>query len=251
MKLLIVEDEEHFIHTLRRVIETNELGIENIIEVRDGLTAAELVRVEQPDIILTDMNMPYLDGAGFLDRCRQMRFGGEIIVISGHDDFRYTRSAIRADVLDYILKPIDPDEINRILKRAVERIRCRVMTDQEVKPVQDAGIESRIKTFLEQHYTEPISLDLVAKKFYLSKEIILKLFKQKYACGVYEYVLKLRMERARYLVENTDNQVLQIAGEVGFNDSNYFSKAFKKYFGCSPKTMRKAHREGLNAPTHP
>lgn len=236
-KLLIVDDEEHCIATIKNLIDVNRYQISEIYECRDGLTAIDLIRHKMPDIIMMDMNMPYLDGIGFLEKCGALKTTAQIIVVSGYNDFKYTRPAIKANALDYILKPVSALEANQALARAISNIQ-NASVQPAMEPTEEESAEASIKLYIEENYASQISLDLLESKFFLSKECILKSFKGKYKIGVYEYVVKLRMEKAKYLLENYDYMIYTVSEMVGFNDSNYFSKAFKKYFGISPRAIR-------------
>ena len=236
--ILIVDDEEHFIETVKKIVQWRELGITKIVEARDGLTAFEIVKKERPDIIMTDMNMPYSDGVDLLKKCSELESEPEIIIVSGYDDFKYTRQAIKSRILDYLLKPVNPEELKSILNKAVDVVKNKKPVNAE-KEADGTNYASEVKMYIEDNYTKKISLDYISQKFYLSKESILKKFKAAYGIGIYEYVMQLRMEKAKYLLANYNYQIQEVSDKVGFNDSNYFSKAFKKYFGYSAKKVSK------------
>lgn len=236
--LLLVDDEEHFIETLKKVIRWETLPIADVYEARDGITALEIIKEKKPDIVITDMNMPYNDGVELMVKCEEMALRPQFIVVSGYDDYRYTHQAIKSGVMDYILKPINPDELNTILAKAVQNIGGKAGGTPGLQPNPHVNYAVEIKRYIEENYTTQISLDFLAQKFYLSKEQLIKKFKSVYGMGVYEYVMQLRMQKARYLLGNFDYQIQEVSGLVGFNDSNYFSKAFRKYFGYSPKQIK-------------
>ena len=84
---------------------------------------------------------------------------------------------------------------------------------------------------------------MFAEKYFFSIEYLTKLFKSKYGYSIYEYVLKLRMERAKELLANEENKIIDIAGRLGYADNHYFSKAFRNYYGVSPSQYRKQYFE--------
>lgn len=95
-----------------------------------------------------------------------------------------------------------------------------------------------IRDYIEGHYFEEIKISMFTEKYYLSREYLMRLFKQEYGCGIYEYVLKLRMEKARELLADPALKIQTISDMLGYKDKNYFSKAFKTYFGRSPSEYR-------------
>lgn len=235
--LLITDDEEHFITTVKNILHQGQLQFEFIFEARDGFTALEIIKKEEPDVIVTDMKMPYLDGSIVLQKCHELGIKSKIIVISGYDDFRYTKQAIRTGTMDYLLKPVNPDELIELLKKAVKRSKTETENDTKRNSIEKS-LAAKIKLYIEENYDKQISIDFLSQKFYASRECILKKFKSAYRMGVYEYVMKLRMEKAHYLLVHYDFQIQEISDKIGFNDSNYFSKAFKKYFGYPPTQVK-------------
>lgn len=97
----------------------------------------------------------------------------------------------------------------------------------------------QIKSYIDHHYFEDISIALFTEKFYISKEHLLRLFKQKYGCGIYEYTLQVRMEKAKELLQDPELKIQTVSEKIGYHDTNYFSKAFKKHFGVSPLAFRR------------
>ncbi|KRF19815.1 response regulator transcription factor [Paenibacillus sp. Soil787] len=96
-----------------------------------------------------------------------------------------------------------------------------------------------IKAYIDHHYFEDISIALFTEKYFISKEHLLRLFKQRYGCGIYEYTLQVRMEKAKELLMDPELKIQTVSEKIGYNDTNYFSKAFKKHFGISPLAFRR------------
>ena len=98
-----------------------------------------------------------------------------------------------------------------------------------------------IKSYIDSHLDENISLNYFEETCFLCKEYLLKLFKKEFGYTIYEYTLKMRMERARALLQSSDSDIREITSQVGYNDVNYFCKAFKRFFGISPSKFRKSN----------
>lgn len=95
-----------------------------------------------------------------------------------------------------------------------------------------------IKDYIENNYHQDIKISFFTDKYFLSREYLMKLFKNEFGCGIYEYVLKVRMEKAKELILDSSVKIQSIAQLLGYADNNYFSKAFKNYFGISPTDYR-------------
>ncbi|WP_332696041.1 response regulator transcription factor [Halalkalibacter lacteus] len=120
MKAIIVDDEKHVREGLQLLAEWEKYGIDTILEAGDGEEAMKLITEHQPAIIFTDMRMPRCDGIDLLKWIDSSNLNSKTIVISGYDDFKYTKNCITYGGFDYILKPINPKELNDSLARAVK-----------------------------------------------------------------------------------------------------------------------------------
>ncbi|WP_202081600.1 response regulator transcription factor [Caldalkalibacillus salinus] len=120
MKAIIIDDEKHVREGLHLLAEWDAVGIQEVLEACDGHGAIQLIKEHRPDIIFTDMRMPQLDGVALLNWLHEANMGAKVIVVSGYDDFKYTKHAITCGSFDYLLKPIDMHELNTTLRKAVE-----------------------------------------------------------------------------------------------------------------------------------
>ena len=123
MTLLIVEDEDiirkGLIVTLRKL----EMDFEHIYEAGDGEEGLRLCREYTPDIIMTDIKMPLMDGLTFIRESQKLLPEGQFIILSGYSDFEYARTALKYGVKDYLLKPSTKNEIKEVLTRVVEQLK--------------------------------------------------------------------------------------------------------------------------------
>ena len=95
-----------------------------------------------------------------------------------------------------------------------------------------------IRDYIERNYFKEIKISMFTEKYFLSREYLMKLFKKEYGCGIYEYALKIRMEKAKELMSDPKIKIQDIGQMMGYNDNNYFSKAYKNYYGISPSDYR-------------
>lgn len=125
LKALLVDDEINILKNLKAVIPWDTLDIELIGTARNGELALELAKEKRPQLILCDIRMPVMDGIEFLGALREFDTEAEVIMMTGYQDFSYVRSVIRYEVKDYILKPIDYEELVATIKRLAEGVRER------------------------------------------------------------------------------------------------------------------------------
>lgn len=96
-----------------------------------------------------------------------------------------------------------------------------------------------IKEYLDQHYTEKISLDELAERFFINKFYLTRIFKEQFGTSINNYLLKIRITHAKQLLRFTDQTIETISSECGIKDANYFSRMFKKIEGISPGEFRR------------
>jgi two-component system response regulator YesN len=121
-KVILVDDETFVRKGLLEIIPWREYGFEIIAEAEDGEEAALLIEKLDPDLVITDIRMPLMDGLSLIDSVKRSgRFNPAFIILSGYGDFKYAQQAVRFGVQDFILKPIDEEELIETLNRINEK----------------------------------------------------------------------------------------------------------------------------------
>lgn len=121
-KVVIIDDNKNTVQSLLRSVNWNELGIEVAGTAANGVNGQKLILDTRPDIIITDIRMPFLDGLNMIGQIQDKLLNSRIIVITGYDEFQYASRAIKLSVFDFILKPIDNDELLNTIKRCIESL---------------------------------------------------------------------------------------------------------------------------------
>ncbi|WP_180960361.1 response regulator [Neobacillus cucumis] len=354
MKTLIVDDEKWTRETIKSFGKWEQYGIKAIMEAADGQEGLKIIEQWSPDIVITDMKMPGVDGMELLRVVAERFPQVKLIVASGYDDFQYMRQAIRSRAKEYLLKPIHADDLNLILDKCTKEIQrdsrphlksfsflskdlstlvmdykrtvvsfldelnadgfesamqrffyefkklddldenllakieqefIPILEEQMIKNdcnvidvfkneelIYEGGLSldlimkkqlllgnryieymlqlkkrkgrvdlGEIKDYIERNFSEShLSLDVLANKFFVSKEYLSKAFKAMYGCNITEYIVSRRMEYAKKLIEANELQIKSIAQMSGYEDLSYFYRVFKKYFKISPGEMRQS-----------
>jgi len=150
-KVLLVDDEENVISVILKKINWEELGFSVIGYAHNGIKALEMAEEEQPDVVMTDIKMPYMDGLELSRRLKNEFPNVKILLFSGFDEFEYAKEAVHLEVEEYVLKPIDSDELKSVFLRIKENL------DKEDR-------ERRNLKKLEEYYLN--SLPLLQMNFY-------------------------------------------------------------------------------------
>lgn len=119
--MVIVDDEQWIVQLIGKLIHWDELNMELIGQYHDGISAFEGIRQQNPDIVISDIRMPLLDGLGMIVRLKEEGIQSNFVLLSGYADFEYAQTALKYGVLDYLLKPVNEDQLNSILLEIKER----------------------------------------------------------------------------------------------------------------------------------
>lgn len=359
-KVLIIDDEPWAREVVKALGDWDRLGLRIVGEAEDGKEGLRLMKELGPHIVLTDMRMPGVDGVELLKQINVQFPLLKIIVMSGYDDFTYLKQAIRSRAVEYLLKPVDPDELNAALAKCIHELQTQKQTvntswdsplvfpstpamDRYValrqrifaalfelsKPAvlqaldkleeflnnifpeglepaliakigddflsilkqfmleNEAGFEfnstlneehrhrtdvlgtltiiqtnyldaidkiealrktknrlliPEVKDYIDKHYIEPITLESIAGKFYVSKEHLSRVFKTTVGENLTEFIIRKRMELARELLQQPHISIKEAALMTGYTELAYFHRVFKKQFGLTPREIQKGKK---------
>lgn len=107
------------------------------------------------------------------------------------------------------------------------------------KELKGVDVLDHCRDYLEQHYMEEITLDLMAEKYYFNASYFSTIFKNYFGKSFSNYLIELRMHKAKELLASSDHKIKEVANKVGYKDANYFIRAFKKFYGYTPEEYRK------------
>lgn len=227
---LVIDDETHVFLAIKKIIDWKKYNftIEYAKNGKDGLNS---INELNPSIVFLDMNMPVMNGIEFLESVHNKFPDTKFIIVSGYSNFSYAKAGIRYGASDYLLKPLDKVELENVVLKYLQPFE-NVANNKEENDIYN--IIEEIKVYIENNYFEDIKVSDFSEKYFFTKEYISKTFSKMYKIGIYEYVLKLRMERAKILLEENRLKITEISTRLGYSNNNYFSKAFKNYYGIPP-----------------
>ena len=352
MYKVIIADDEYMIHrSLAKLVESSEHPFRVVGEAEDGEEALLLLK-EKPDLIITDICMPGLDGLAFIEKARKTRPDVLFLIISGYGEFEYAQRALRLGVEDFLLKPVSPDKFQQTLtaiylrlekqkrkmmdyrqwflsheemlleladaiwrldEKTVDELlhelvyhyeeeaaneiplhtlinilqekladeltnrglplqdppicselpvaddevsgtssgltQCRTYTTfllQAVKTSRNFGSRTHISkaiTYTKENLSDnTLSVQVAADIAGMSVTYFSRLFKEETGTSYVQYLIGLRMEEARTLLNEQLHSASEICERVGYTDYPHFSKTFKKIYGIAPADYSKLHR---------
>jgi YesN/AraC family two-component response regulator len=245
VKILIVEDEDFEIRALKFLVNkyfSDKLQV--VGEASNGEQAVQKALALKPDIILMDINMPLMDGLQASEKIKQEDKDVEILILTAYNYFDYAKRGIKIGVSDYLLKPYSDEEFLESINKAMEKVKYRKESAESADDIiEDASgfkegnymeLVENAKKYIEANYTNDISLEEIANHISVSSFYLSRIFSKKVGMTYKDYLIKLRMEKAKKLLREGRKSIKEISIEVGYSDQNYFSKAFKKHFSKSP-----------------
>ncbi|MGC6175691.1 response regulator transcription factor [Lacrimispora sp. 38-1] len=258
-RVLIADDELIERKVLYKTL-TKELGDQcKIWQAENGREALELFDEHDIQIAVLDIEMPGINGIEAAQEMRRRKSECSIIFLTAFDDFSYAKKAIGIRVLDYLLKPCKEEELISVLDEAM-RLADKAMQEgkeeEELNMPEPALFKSStelntgdgqvrlhkvaeaIRQYMEENYVRDLSMQDVARVMNYSEAYFCKLFKQCFDKNFTTYLTECRVEAAKNLLKEPMVNVKEIGEAVGYNDSNYFAKVFKRVTGISPTEYR-------------
>lgn len=132
-KVIIADDESLIVKSITKMIDWESLQCEVVGTARDGNEVLELVKIHQPQLVVTDICMPELSGIELLKTLQSFPLRPEVLLISGYNEFEYAREGLQYQAFDYILKPIDHEELTNCIQRIVDHLKGKEKSDYELK----------------------------------------------------------------------------------------------------------------------
>lgn len=241
-KILIAEDESVIRRGVVKYIQLHTERFDTIYEAENGQDALDIILKYQPDIVLLDIQMPKMDGITVMQKLSKTQIKPIIIILSGYDEFRYAQNALRYGAKEYLLKPVRASDILACLNKLADKHLSAGKKSEKICSFEEGnGFVDEAKNYMEEHYSENLTIKNVAETIGISSGYLSTMFNQKLGLGFAEYLNGLKVEHACIYLEQNYLKVYEIAYKVGFRDEKYFTKVFKKIMGITPKEYRRNH----------
>lgn len=239
LKVLVADDETVVRRGIVLGVDWAAMGCVIVGEAANGLEGIQAVERYKPNLIITDVRMPKMDGIEMLRELRRRGCQAHAILLTAYSDFEYVRSALQLGADDYLLKPFR----NQELAAAVERVRQKVQerwekgNDIELPLVKGDKSKYVLKAleYISAHYADSgISITTIANHLGVSEGHLSHVFKKETNYTVVGYLTQYRIHMATKLLRDRNHKVYEVAELVGYKDVAYFGSIFKKLTGVSP-----------------
>lgn len=243
-KVLIVDDEKYVRMGIKSDTDWALIGCEVVGEASNGLEALEVAENTRPDLVVSDIRMPKMDGIELAEKLIEKYPNVKVIFLTAYNEFEYARQAVRIGVSDYLLKPFSDGELEGSIQRLLHLHPNAPASSTELeeqliplKKKEEVGkryVAAAIE-YIEDHYPDSdFSLGALAESMSVSEGHISRLFKSETDISINNYLTKYRIKMAMDYLKDVQVKVYEVAEKVGYQDIAYFSNTFKKLVGKTP-----------------
>lgn len=251
IRVLIADDERLEREALADLV-VRRFEHEAVIQTAEnGRRAADTAILWEADLILMDIEMPGINGLDAARAVLEQRPECKVIFVTAYSLFQYAHEAMHLGACDYLLKPVDPDEAEAAIRRAIRQIEAgRKLA--ELAPVapepaadtaeaedRNALVMAHVRRYMEDNYMFDLSLDSVSEILHISPAYLSAQFKKYQKMNFLDCLTELRINAAKQLLTDPLRSAAEVASMVGYEDASYFARAFKKRTGMTPTQYRR------------
>lgn len=242
-KIIICDDEPTIRNGLKNLIESSNEKFRVVGLATNGFEACKLINENQPEIVLMDINMPGMNGLDVMKEMSAISPFTKFIIISGYDEFQYAQKAIQLKAFDYLLKPIDKNNLFLVIENAITSYtkEKKAYIDEGLF-MENLGLAEEAVNYIYKKYNDcNLTLKSMASQLHVSESYLTRIIKKKANTSFTELLIKVRMESAiSLMLSNASLSSLEISEMVGYKSQHYFCKVFKDYTGMSPTAYKKS-----------
>lgn len=255
-KVLLVEDEVFVRESVREIIAWEELGFTVSGEAGNGAEALDMIRREMPDLVISDIIMPEMDGVELLRRAREEGFTSRFVMLTCMNEFEYVRQAMEYGASNYILKlSMSVNSLRETLQKISQELvkqdeavrRSHTPAAAEQQPAHEELTShpeiQKILQYLHAHYSQDITVKSMSQYVMMAENYVSTLFKKKTGQTLIHYLHQVRVNQAIEYLLHSDLPVYEIGNRVGFVNDNYFIKIFKRLTAQTPSQYRQSNKE--------
>jgi two-component system, response regulator YesN len=246
MRLLIVDDGHYIVEYIKHLLDWKKFGIDAVETTTNSIKAKEILDQTQIDILITDIRMPEVTGIDLLQHINKKNLRTKSVILSGYSDFEYAQKALRLGAVDYLLKPIDKDQMETTVKKLIKTIDKNdfeiiqdIAENEKDTELPKNNIINIIQAYVDDHLDNNLSLDDLGRLVYLHPVYLSKLYKQETGENLSNYISRKRLEKASRLLTDSNLHVNDISVLVGYKKTQYFIKLFKDQYGDTPQQYRR------------
>ncbi len=247
-KVLIADDENIERRYLVTLFKRHPDLFQVVGEAKNGKEVLQKVAEHSPDVIIMDINMPFMDGLTTAHQIKEHSPDTIILLNTAYAEFEFAKKAIDYGLDAYLLKPAKESQIlqaiqNCALKQHRKPSPASMSLPNLMQIPQDSSCDpvKAIVDYIDRNFHQDITLQQIAKMVHFSPSYISRIFHLRQGLTIKAYITQKRLESAKYLLEQTDLSIQEIASYCGFGTTPNFNRVFKLHAGITPLEYRHQH----------
>lgn len=251
---IVIDDEIVVAEAIKRRVNWEKYNVSRVFMAHSIEQAKKIFQTEIINFMLCDIEMPQGNGLELFEWVKTYYPAVECVYITCHPEYEYIRKALKLGSADYILKPVNYEELDEILVQLVERLQNTKRQEEIPESIivriakkkseenQSQPIHSA-KEYILRHIQETIYIEDIAKAVFLNEQYLMHLFKKETGVSILEYITKERITLAKELLVSTSYRVNEVADTVGYGKYSYFTRIFKRSTGMTPIEYRQKMKD--------
>ncbi|BEU87355.1 response regulator [Selenomonas sp. TAMA-11512] len=250
-RVVVIDDESIQRQSLVSLTPWSDVGCRVVGEAENAESGAALIRQLQPDIALVDITMPGRSGLDMIEELME-ECSVEYVVLSGYGEFSYAQRAMQLGVRNYLLKPVEDEELLEAMRKAAEHVdgekkrRALELGLREERPFyehfgrgesKNKYLEKAIR-YMEENCSLNLTIQEVSRIVDISPSYLHRLFTEHTEYTFGEYLTLCRMRKAIRLLSAGELRIYEVAEACGYKDTRYFSNVFRRVTGVKPTEYR-------------
>lgn len=236
-KVYVVDDDKLLLDEIVTTVPWMDNGFTVVGYSTSPMTAITEIQELVPDLVFSDLKMPGMDGIEMIQKLRETELECEYVLLSAYSSFEDSRRFFRTSGFDYLLKPLQQEEVQITLERLSESLAKKKPIPVIVDNMSPSFAE--LITYINARFDQKHTLESLSARFGISSNYICSLFSKHYNTTLTRYITDIRMASVVKGMKVQGKSFKELAIDCGYTDYYYFCKVFKSYYGVSPSSYRK------------
>lgn len=247
-RVMLAEDDRALRYVYSRMKSWAKYGFLITKEVSNGVQALEFIKENPVDVIITDIQMPFMDGIEMMKLVRQVSPDVLVVFVTSYNEFEYAREGLRLGAVDYVVKPMKEKDLEEVL----ERLSGILAEQKKEDPVHifenivtekvnwEEPVLQNMCTYLKNNLQRNLTLEEVAEELNLNKDYLGKVVKNKTGLNFRNLYNRFKTEYAKPLIKSGQYKIYEISEMLGYTSADYFTQIFKSNTGMTPAEYKKS-----------
>jgi two-component system response regulator YesN len=237
-RVIVADDEQLIANNIAKNIEKAHPAFRIAGIARDGAEALKMAEETLAHVVFSDIKMPVMDGLQLMEALAARRPDIKKVIISGYDDFPFVREALKNHAFDYLLKPVNREELRQTLEKLHMQLCCERGVLAAAAPKPPEKIVEMVQCYIRENYAHAIDFAALAGQYGFSGSYLTRIFHHGTGVTLQRYLIDYRVLCAKQLLTDTELSIQEIGARVGYPDPFHFSKVFKQNAGVNPTQYR-------------